>query len=275
MIPRPGFSRAAMCRAASRQDRRASLSVAESASDFRVVLNDFGGATAEAEVSARGMTMAELFVPHGRAELRRRDEEVLRLRHRYKKTPTKVVREMLGREIERLRKRDDPESESVRPLRTDEINAARARVSRILGIAPLSTVAREPWEGWAPWDTDPLWPALFERAVFEVMCERWGRQQAAAAERWPHLRDLIMGGPLVDPDGPSSSDYLNAATLAVKWLRDATPRSPRAVRPELQPFLVPVCDVCCYCHREGTAHPYEVAQAATRAALAAFVRTDA
>jgi hypothetical protein len=151
-------------------------------------------------VHALGLKIADLFP--GSDSLRARSAEIAQERKRYTRSPLQTIRAALERGAKETRERLWHEIGYDRPLRSSDLNEIRARANAIYGTH-LEPLRPRIWEGWAPHDTDPAWPALFERQLRQVLIVKFGDPDAqpssndlhlAAVSARRDLRDLAMHG---------------------------------------------------------------------------------
>jgi len=151
-------------RCPAHRSRTRSLAISEGR-DRVLLIKCHGGCSVADVLHAVGLELRDLFPRvRGRVdELRRHAVD----HRRFRRAPHAVVREMLVREVERVRERLRVEFGYDPPLRAEHLNAARQRVASVLGIR-LSSITPFDWEGCAPMDTDEAWPVLYTRAVEEM-----------------------------------------------------------------------------------------------------------
>ncbi len=97
-----------------------------------------------------------------------------------------LVREAIQRGLEQTRERLRSELGYDRPLRSSDVNAVRSHVASIYE-SQLEPIAPYPWEGWAPHDTDQLWPILFERGLREVLIVKYGDPDVESTDGERHV----------------------------------------------------------------------------------------
>jgi hypothetical protein len=154
--------------------RGGTLSISE-LSDHVVLLKCHAGCSADAILRAIGLTMKSLF-PVSSA-LRDRAQERSAFRVESPVHQRRLVRAAISRGLEQTRLRLRLELGFDRPLRASDLNSIRASINAIYGtrLAPLPAAR---WEGWAPHDTDPLWPMLYERQLRNVMITKYSDPEA-------------------------------------------------------------------------------------------------
>jgi hypothetical protein len=135
----------------------------------------------------------------------RREQDTVR--HRFRQTPEPVARELLGRELSRLRAVERDRLGYDPPLSSRVINAARARAGAILGVS-LAPVAAFEWEGAHPHIDDPAWPTLHAQALEEETRSRWHAIHPEA-QAWE-----------TDPEGPGLYDRFRAEERAAAWIHE-------------------------------------------------------
>ncbi|MDB5094537.1 MAG: hypothetical protein JWO85_2638 [Candidatus Eremiobacteraeota bacterium] len=256
---RGGCLRAALARCPGHTDRAPSLSIAESATDQRVLLRCFAGCAPETIVNALGLEVRDLFIPTDPAELRRRDDERNATRRRYARDPKGTRDALLLSALDRRRAElEQQHGYAGVPLLAGDLDAAARHVARIVDEPEPKPIALEPWETGLPHVAEPLWPLLFSRAVEIAARERWHRAKAEAAKRWPDAAG-VWAHLDADPHGAQRDDYDRAETIAAEMLHPNRIKRGFVARSH--------CAACGLFHTPGTAHPFAAEQAANRAAL--------
>jgi len=175
MLPnarRSGVGWSAKCPA--HEDRRASLSI-RSTGDGTVLVRCFAGCSAHDVVKSVGLELRDLFPP--------RPDDTSPVRPQ-RPPSAAMIRESLDREVGRLEAELEASIGFVPPRSSTTINRARARVSRIYGVA-LDPVAGALWE-LAPHAEDPWWPSVFTFALQAELRAIFGPDAWRVAEYEAH-----------------------------------------------------------------------------------------
>ena len=133
-----------------------------------VLLRCMSRGCAVADIAAAvGLQVADLFTTS------RRNVETFAIERRhFEDTPRETLRDFIARQTTIARAaRLEHTPHDTPHVRSHDVNAARVRANLVFRT-DLAPIARYPWEGYSPNDTDPAWPMLFERALEELAYER-------------------------------------------------------------------------------------------------------
>jgi hypothetical protein len=149
----PGYR----ARCPAHHGKRGSVAIRRSERDGRILVHCFKGCETADVLRACGLDLRDLF-----------DEEPLaRDRRRPVRRPSQPtdVRAFVKAEMRRAaRDRRERRPWDFAERRSADVNEAIHRANVAFGLSRPS-IAPFPWEGFTPFDDDPLWPVLYERAL--------------------------------------------------------------------------------------------------------------
>lgn len=186
-----------IARCPAHDDRGPSLSIGRGRDD-RALLRCFAGCELSDIMHALSLEVRDLFV--------RNQSPTVRPRLRSGVAPSKeTVSQFIISEIEAVQKQRHLEIGCEPPIRTADVNRIRKLTNRRFGTH-LKPVDARKHEGYAPHDTDPLWPALFARAL-EELARELHHSRDPAAQAW----ETCEPPPFLEP---------LAADRAARWLHE-------------------------------------------------------